>query len=161
MDVRELPEEEKDKLIWSTGIIVKYGYAGSEAIPGHFRHRRDRYSWWAYCTWTMGGHCEPGRMEGKLGTRYAEKTLSKAVDCVLELARKMDVTFVDVRGEGGLISYPEGQPELYYEGDGEMADGDPVPDNWKFLLKEEAKRIGFQSYRWCSCPGSCQGCYYK
>ena len=150
MDVRELPEEEKDKLVWSTGITVKYGYAGSSG-----------YGWWAYCTWTMGGHCEPGCMEGRLGTRYGEETLSKAVDCVLELAKRMEVTFVDVRGKDGLITYPEGQPELYYEGDGGLEDGDPVPDNWKHILKEEAERIGFQSYCWCSCPGSCQGCYER
>lgn len=114
--------------LWSTGITVKYGYGGTR--------KGEEYSgWWAELKWTSGGFCTPGTMEGDIHTRYAEATMSEAIDYVVAVADRF-----------GITQGPTGAPfHLYYETDGENPDW-PPPDGWRAMLQEEAKRRGWGTY---------------
>lgn len=113
-------------VIWSTGITIHYGYAGS-----------DRHGWGAKCTFDQGTPCKLGYINGTIKTRYYEKTLAQAIQCVRDMANRLGVIFVSSIFDAPMIDY---------EGDGESTNY-PPPENWRAMLQEEAKRIGWVTYK--------------
>jgi len=110
--------------LWSTGIVLKC----------------NEKSWWTTVEFRGDDALStddllPDGYEGKVSTRYA-LPLSEAIDRILELCARIGVTFPDT---------PYSR-YLYYEGDGESKDW-PPPNNWRRLLREQAERIGWQTYR--------------
>lgn len=114
-----------DNQYWSTGIILRYGYAGS-----------GKNGWVAYCDFLDGGFCQDESTQGKLTTRYYVP-LELAIDTLHEDATKLGIVFRAITDKA---------PMLYYENDGDSKEY-PPPDNWRAILREQAERIGWVTYR--------------
>lgn len=116
--------------MWSTGITVSYGYAGSS-------NGIERYGWTANLEWQASAS-NGSPVEGTIHTRYAEDTLEKAIDMVMEMANQFGVQFQDL-GKGAV-------PCIYckYETADEK---DILLDNWKQILNDEARRRKWISYK--------------
>jgi len=68
------------KLLWTTGIELNYGYAGQGS-----------YGWTASCKWQGGDFAQSGYMEGTINTRYFEKTITEAIDYVMECIKSFGI----------------------------------------------------------------------
>lgn len=81
--------------------------------------------------------------EGTLRTRYfvesysAEIALAAVIDTLI-----VDATRLGIRFRGTVAE----KPELLYDGDSENAEF-PPPEGWKHMLRMQADRIGWDSYR--------------
>lgn len=115
--------------MWSTGITVWYGYAGSH-------NGIERYGWAGSLDWHANAS-NGSPIEGTIHTRYFEDTLEKAIDMVIEMADRFGVKF---------HPQEEAVPYLYYKGDGEDKENKP-PENWRQLLNAEARRRKWASYK--------------
>lgn len=109
---------------WSTGIVLRYGYAGG-----------GRYGWAAYLDFLDAGFCQDESTQGRLRTRYYVP-LELAIDMLHKDATQLAIVFRAIIGDA---------PMLYYEDDGDSADY-PPPDNWRAILREQAERIGWITY---------------
>ncbi|MBU2249781.1 MAG: hypothetical protein KKD77_23745 [Gammaproteobacteria bacterium] len=105
---------------WSTGISVR--------SDGHGK-------WAAFLRFQDDGFAEDGATEGWLTTRYFEP-LAQAIDTIKADAEKLGIQF---RGTIGEI------PFLWGEQDGESKEW-PMPVNWRELLQEQARRLGWSTY---------------
>lgn len=124
---------------WSTGITLRW----FPERPGHAE------AWGAHLDYFDNGFVndEPGAgrvsTEGTLRTRYPVED----VDGVNVLALVLDVLIADAQKIGiewrrGMDDWP---PMIYYQGDGEDADY-PPPSDWRELLREQARRLGWATY---------------
>jgi len=86
--------------------------------------------WWAKCHWQDSRFCESGTVEGDIYLRYAEETLSIAIDAIIEVLETFKLNL-------------SGNFMLLYEDDGEDI---YTPMGWKELLQVEACKRGWQSY---------------
>lgn len=137
----------------STGITVRYGYAGSRSTA---TGTVERFGWQATCRFMDAGFAndDPGAgaisTEGVIHTRYfvgnltGDETgpmaveahgnaLAAAIDAVRRDAEAMGIQF-GIEGTG---------PWIYGHGDGE----DPasnLPYGWKALLRTQADRLGWK-----------------
>ena len=102
-------------------MIVWYGYSGS-----------GKYGWWAKCHWQDNKFCESKAMEGQIYTRYAEPTITEAIDAVLEIIEKFKIKIWD-------------DFALFYKDDG-MDKKYPPPKNWKQIIQKEAKKRNWETY---------------
>lgn len=109
---------------WSTGIVLRYGYAGGK-----------RLAWVAYCEFLDDGLCQDEGTEGRLTTRYFVP-LELAIDTLHKDATKLGIVFKAIIDKA---------PMLYYENDGDSKEF-PPPDNWRAILREQAERIGWATY---------------
>jgi len=103
-------------------IVVKYGYSGS-----------NKYGWWAKCHWQDNKFCEPKTVEGNIRTRYAETTITEAIDAVLEVVNSFGLKL-------------NKEFSLFYEGDEENTEY-PPPEGWKLILQREAGNRHWRTYR--------------
>jgi len=88
--------------------------------------------WRAKVTFDDFGHCDRGSIHGHIATKYADE-LSYSVDTIKQDAEKLGIIF---------YSIPDFAPTVFYPGDGEWPEYLP-PNNWREILRQEAKRIGF------------------
>ena len=118
---------------WSTGIVVRHGYAGS-----------DRYGWSARASFFDDGFCNDDvasgtlSTEGELRTRYyadGEHGLTAAINAVKRDAERLGVRF---------HRHGNGPACVYYEGDGEDEEY-PPPAGWRTILAAEADRLGWDT----------------
>jgi hypothetical protein len=109
--------------IYAITVTVKYGYAGM-----------DKYGWAATLRWQDNKFVEKGCVEGDIRTRYFEETLAEAIDYVVEVAKQFNIQFSEKMG-------------LFYENDGENI-YDPPPPDWKLSLLQEARKRGWQTYKY-------------
>lgn len=107
--------------VTAIGITVEYGYAGS----GH-------YGWVATLHWQDDKFCQKGAVEGKICTRYFEKSLGSAIDCVIEVAEQFGIPLFS-------------KFSLFYENDGEGVEVAP-PKGWRKALCQEAQKRGWRTY---------------
>ena len=105
----------------ATTMVVWYGYSGS-----------NKYGWWAECHWQDKKFCESKTVEGKIYTRYAEETLTIAIDAILEVINTFGLKLWD-------------KFSLYYKDDGENKEY-PPPKSWKQILQEEARKRHCETY---------------
>jgi hypothetical protein len=105
---------------WSIGIVLKWN---------------ENHGWSATVDFMDDGFCDSQSTEGNLHTRYFGP-VEQAIDVVLADAQRLGIEFK---------SNIAGKPFLLYTGDGENKDW-PAPPNWKSILREQARRIGFTSY---------------
>lgn len=109
--------------LFATTIVVQYHPTAFENHSG----------WSATVRWRGGNYCEPGFVEGDISTRYFEKTLSGAIDMVLEIKNQFGLK-EDISGIA-----------LFYKGDDEN-EYFPPPSNYKELLKAEANKRNWKTY---------------
>ncbi len=107
--------------VQATGVTVRYGYAGN-----------NKYGWIAKLHWQDDKFAEEGCVEGDIHTRYFEKTITSAINYVVEVAEQFNIPFTD-------------EPYLFYENDGDNLE-EPPPENWKLILLEEALSRGWHTY---------------
>lgn len=105
---------------WSTGISVK---------PR--QNMKGSYDWTATAEFFDDGWCDNESSQGLLEARYCG-----------ELSSVIDVVKRDVEALGIEWRNINDTPMLYCYQDGEDKDW-RFPDDWRELLREEAKRIGF------------------
>lgn len=124
---------------WATGITLRYRPAGEgrpESWAGGFDFYDDGF---------LDDDVDLRQIstEGRLGTRYfvegspAEVALAAVIDTLI-----VDASRLGIRFEGTVTD----KPILYYDGDGENDDW-PPPEGWKHMLRMQADRIGWDSYR--------------
>ena len=106
--------------LWSTGISL---YCNGED------------EWWASVKVHDNGFCDLSSICGEIKTCYGQP-LSDAIDIVKRDTENLGIIFPNE-------SYSR---HLYYIGDGEWKDY-PPPEGWKELLQQEAKRIGWKTYK--------------
>ena len=106
----------------STGINLRYS------------RYHDRDMWTATAKFMDAGFCDDLATEGEIHTRYFQP-IETAIDTCRKDAESMGIQWGTVNG----------LPYLYIEGDGESKEW-PAPDNWREVLQEQAKRIGWQTY---------------
>lgn len=105
--------------VTAIGITVEYGYSG-------------QYGWVATLHWQDDKFCQEGAVEGKICTRYFEKSLGSAIDCVIEVAEQFGIPLFS-------------KFSLFYENDGEGVEVAP-PSNWREILYQEAQKRGWRTY---------------
>lgn len=140
---------------WSTGITVRYAYAGTSNRDGHCVAE---YGWMASLNFLDDGFNSDDRdngqisTEGTLRTRYFVRAHDEHAppNVVSEGHRKalqvaIDVLRADAERLGVRFSSAASGPWLYYQGDGE-SDEWPPPDGWRLLLAEQATRLGWETY---------------
>lgn len=112
---------------WATGLILR---------PSLQRvNQSDRVRWSVRVEFYDDGWAQDGSTEGVLHSRYPEDDLAQAIDTLRQDAAKLGIRFERV----GLL------PFLSIEGDGKSQDW-PSPPGWRALLREQAARIGFDTY---------------
>jgi len=111
-------------ILYAIGITVWYGYAGN-----------DKDGWWAAVEFQDDGHCDNNSIKGEIHTKYGGP-LSLQIDTIKHDAEKLGIQFPTIANM---------TPSLVYLNDGETKDY-PPPNDWRQILKKEAKRIGFRSY---------------
>lgn len=129
---------------WATGITVTFAPL-AERING------EPYGGWhASLDYRDDGFVdndpEIGQVstEGTLVTRYPVRDskvrsgLSIAIDTLIADAGRLGIDFITVGDTPA--------PFLYYRGDGEDPNH-PSPDGWRDMLRAEADRIGWATYR--------------
>ncbi len=138
----------------STGITVRYGYAGSRwTATGTL----ERWGWQATCRFHDAGFCDDDpnagliSTEGKLHTRYfvgdltGDETSPQAVEAMGRvLGAAIDTVKRDAEAMGIQFGTSGVGPHIYGHRDGEDAES-PLPYGWRVLLREQAERIGWQS----------------
>lgn len=112
---------------FAPGITLKYGYGGS-----------DFYGWWARADFQDNGHAQDNTTSGCVHNNYAQD-IKSALDVVIHDAEKLGIEFVSHLGTDNV-------PWLFYINDGDSTEY-PPPKNWKEILTEQAKRLGWQTYR--------------
>jgi len=120
-----LPEFNRGNILWTVGVTVNYGYAGS-----------GRNGWYAEIGWHDGRIIEPGVIEGKIYTRHHEPTLAGALDAVMAQAVRFGILLG--MGQDDALGFA-----LFYEGDGDDPSY-PPPAGWRAMLREEAARRGWR-----------------
>jgi hypothetical protein len=116
--------------LFSTGIELKYG------CGGHKAGGQEYYGWWAKVCFEDYGLTEKGSVYGFISNKYAEP-IEDAIDTVKADAERMGIEFISISTRKASM--------LYYDHDGESKEF-PPPDNWKQILKEQAERIGWETY---------------
>lgn len=140
---------------WSTGITVRYAYAGASRREGILV---GQYGWMASLNFLDDGFNNDDRdsgqiaTEGELRTRYFVRAHAEpaSADEIQEGHRKalqvaIDVLCADAERMGIHFGTAASGPWLYYQGDGESAEW-PPPDGWRLLLAEQATRLGWETY---------------
>lgn len=110
---------------WSTGIKVRY-VEPYEGKPARWSASADFYD---------AGFCQDPSTEGHFHTRYAQESLSAAIDVLKADMERMGIVWAD---------WVPTTPSLYVEGDGKRDDV-PLPTNWRELVNAEAERIGWHA----------------
>lgn len=109
---------------WTTGIILKFEYCGG-----------GKYGWWASIEFFDNKFAEDDSTMGTLSTVYSS-SIESAIDSI-----RVDMERLGIVGRGTRHT----KPMLYYVDDGKGAP--PPPTGWKELLREQATRIGWETYK--------------
>lgn len=123
---------------WTTGITVCWtAHSGSrDGVPTS--------GWYAHLDFLDDGFCDDSAdrgevsTQGRLSTRYAVRD----GDTVTGLRAAIDALVADAGRLGIKFEGPAGPPSVYYDGDGENADVQPLA-GWRDLLTEESRRLGW------------------
>lgn len=121
---------------WATGIVLRYQDRGLvQAWSGSVDFYDDGYP-------KDDAGARQISTEGGLRTR----SFVESYNVEIALAAVIDTLILDA-GRLGIHFYNAGsKPALYYEDDGSSNDY-PPPDGWRHMLRMQADRIGWDSYR--------------
>lgn len=121
---------------WATGIVLRYQDRGRvQAWSGSIDFYDDGYPADNVDTRQIS-------TEGGLRTR----SFVESYNAEIALAAVIDTLILDAGRLGVRLENAGGKPVLYYEDDGH-SDEFPPPDGWKHMLRMQADRIGWDSYR--------------
>jgi hypothetical protein len=127
---------------WSTGISLRWREYAGTGFDGV-----KRSGWGGKVDYCDDGFCDDdpdtGRVstEGTLVTRYSVHD----GDAVDGLTAVIDTLLADAKRLGIEFRIGDGQPMLFFEGDGENEEW-PPPAGWRETLREQAERIGWRTY---------------
>lgn len=114
------------KKLYSTGIILTYGYSGN-----------DKYGWNAKVEFGDLGHCNTKSTRGEISNKYFCPTIEESIEQILEDMNFMNISFIDESEKTEL------KRTLYYVNDGETEEY-PPPSNWKEILKKQCQKFDFE-----------------
>lgn len=104
--------------LWSTGVKVDYSVGAG---------------WAATLEWQSSSSLT----EGVISTYSRASTLAESIDMVMNHVEAMNILFINMEAP---------VPVLWYQGDGDSPQYVP-PENWRELLREEAQKRGWITYR--------------
>ena len=114
------------KEFWTTGITVKCGIGDQNKVIG----------WSAECKWYSRKFMENGCIEGEIGTRYYEPTITEVIDYILECLRMFGIKLcneIEEMKEMGFALYSNEERNYY-------------PKEVLQIIKDEAERRGWKYY---------------